>query len=149
MDLKLKIMQNEYWWGGAVEHGSKMPLSADSDYYIDARVNPTANQFNGVFLSSEGRYIVFAGGAEVRVKDGEISVKNAEGGAWGYGSAVKDKEEYLARLRGLFAAAKKMPLVGYCYTQLTDVQQEVNGLLKEDRTPKVPLEEIRKINEID
>ena len=28
-------------------------------------------------------------------------------------------------------------------------QQEVNGLLKEDRTPKVPLEEIRKINEIE
>ncbi len=74
---------------------------------------------------------------------------DAEGGAWGYGSAVKDKEEYLACLRGLFAAAKKMPLVGYCYTQLTDVQQEVNGLLKEDRTPKVPLEEIRKINELD
>ena len=42
-----------------------------------------------------------------------------------------------------------MPLVGYCYTQLCDVQQEVNGLLKEDRTPKVPLEEIKKINEED
>ena len=68
------------------------------------------------------------------------------GEAWGYGSAVQDKAEYLSRLRSLFTAAKKMPIVGYCYTQLTDVQQEVNGLLKEDRTPKVPLEEIRKIN---
>ena len=70
-----------------------------------------------------------------------------KGEAWGYGNAVKDEAEYLARLRSLFTAAKKMPLVGYCYTQLCDVQQEVNGLLKEDRTPKVPLEEIRKINE--
>ena len=70
-----------------------------------------------------------------------------QGEAWGYGSAVRDGTEYLARLRALFAAAKKMPLVGYCYTQLTDVQQEVNGLLKEDRTPKIALEEIRKINE--
>ena len=60
---------------------------------------------------------------------------------------MSSAEEYLARLRSLFEAAKKMPLVGYCYTQLTDVQQEVNGLLKEDRTPKVPIEEIRKINE--
>ena len=60
---------------------------------------------------------------------------------------MKDEAEYLARLRSLFSAAKKMPIAGYCYTQLCDVQQEVNGLLKEDRTPKVPLEEIRKINE--
>ena len=70
-----------------------------------------------------------------------------KGEAWGYGSAAKDEAEYLARLRSLFRAAKKMPLIGYSYTQLCDVQQEVNGLLKEDRTPKVPLEEIRKINE--
>ncbi len=70
-----------------------------------------------------------------------------QGEAWGYGSAVRDEAEYAARLRALFAAAKKMPLVGYCYTQLTDVQQEVNGLLKEDRMPKIALEEIRKINE--
>lgn len=72
-----------------------------------------------------------------------------KGEAWGYGCAVKDEAEYLARLRSLFTAAKKMPILGYCYTQLTDVQQEVNGLLKEDRTPKVPLEEIRKLNEIE
>ncbi len=72
-----------------------------------------------------------------------------KGEAWGYGCAVKDEAEYLARLRSLFTAAKKMPILGYCYTQLTDVQQEVNGLLKEDRTPKVALEEIRKLNEIE
>lgn len=74
---------------------------------------------------------------------------DAKGGAWGYGSSVKDSKEYLGRLRSLFIAAKKMPVIGYCYTQLTDVQQEVNGLLKEDRSPKVPVEEIRKINEIE
>lgn len=74
---------------------------------------------------------------------------DATGEAWGYGNGVKDGKEYLSRLRALFTAAKKMPVIGYCYTQLTDVQQEVNGLLKEDRTPKVPLEEIRKINEIE
>ena len=72
---------------------------------------------------------------------------DAAGEAWGYGSAVKDGAEYLARLRSLFSAAKRMPIAGYCYTQLTDVQQEVNGLLKEDRTPKVLTEEIRRINE--
>lgn len=34
---------------------------------------------------------------------------------------------------------------GFCYTQLTDVEQETNGLVTYDRTPKVPLEQIREI----
>ncbi len=34
---------------------------------------------------------------------------------------------------------------GFCYTQLTDVMQETNGLLREDRTPKLPLEKLKKI----
>ena len=34
---------------------------------------------------------------------------------------------------------------GYCYTQLTDVMQEVNGLLTMDREPKLPLETLYKI----
>ena len=36
-------------------------------------------------------------------------------------------------------------LCGYVWTQLTDVQQEINGLLYFDRTPKLPLEQIRTV----
>ena len=35
---------------------------------------------------------------------------------------------------------------GTCYTQLTDVFQEVNGLLDMERNPKADLAEIRRIN---
>ena len=35
---------------------------------------------------------------------------------------------------------------GYCYTQLTDVFQEVIGLLDTDRNPKTSIDEIRRIN---
>lgn len=49
-------------------------------------------------------------------------------------------------LAGLTAALTSHPYVcGFCYTQLTDVEQEQNGLLKYDRTPKFDLEAIRKI----
>ena len=34
---------------------------------------------------------------------------------------------------------------GFCYTQLTDVMQEVNGLLDMDRNPKAPLERLKEI----
>lgn len=37
--------------------------------------------------------------------------------------------------------------VGHCYTQLTDVQQEVNGLLTADRELKVDPSEIKRILE--
>ena len=36
-------------------------------------------------------------------------------------------------------------IAGYCYTQLTDVEQEVNGLLTIDRQPKADLERLRQI----
>jgi len=39
-------------------------------------------------------------------------------------------------------------LSGFCYTQLTDVEQEINGLLTYDRKPKCNLEEIKRINDI-
>ncbi len=34
---------------------------------------------------------------------------------------------------------------GFCYTQLTDVEQEINGLLTHDRHPKADLARIREI----
>jgi hypothetical protein len=37
-------------------------------------------------------------------------------------------------------------LAGFCYTQLTDTEQETNGLLRADRTPKLDLEKVRAIN---
>ena len=62
---------------------------------------------------------------------------------WGYGEAPKTREEFLSRLKGLtdvILDSKKM--FGLCYTQLTDVEQEQNGLYTYDRKAKFPAEEI-------
>lgn len=57
---------------------------------------------------------------------------------WGYGKCVNSKEEYAERLIGMFKGLQSIPfLEGYCFTQVTDVQQEINGLLTEDRKPKI------------
>ena len=67
---------------------------------------------------------------------------------WGYGKSVKTDEEYINRLTSLFDAIKNVKEVsGYCYTQITDVRQEINGLLTMDRTPKVNPEIIKSIQE--
>ena len=57
--------------------------------------------------------------------------------AWGYGDRPRSEAEYLARYRGLTEALLRHPrMCGFCYTQLTDVEQEVNGLYTYDRHPK-------------
>lgn len=56
---------------------------------------------------------------------------------WGYGNNPKTPEEFKARLEGLCKAMLDNPRVaGFCYTQLTDVEQERNGVFYYDRTPK-------------
>jgi hypothetical protein len=59
----------------------------------------------------------------------------------------KTEDAALERLRGLYLGISKVPgFVGICYTQLTDVEQEINGLMTYDRKPKFPPEKIREIN---
>lgn len=77
---------------------------------------------------------------------GGIAFVNAQkGDAWGYGNGVKDEKELLERLKQLVDGILSTEFQGYCYTQLTDVQQEVNGLLYPNRTPKVDLQSLKMI----
>ena len=71
---------------------------------------------------------------------------NSERG-WGYGNQVKTVEEFIERFRSITQAIKNLPyMVGYCYTQITDVQQEVNGLMTIDRERKIDPKIIRDID---
>jgi hypothetical protein len=66
--------------------------------------------------------------------------------SWGYGSRVRDEEEFYARFAGLVAVLLDDPeMFGACYTQLTDVLQEHNGLYRFDRTPKFDTARIREV----
>lgn len=61
---------------------------------------------------------------------------------YGYGQ-VRTAEEFLETYRRLTAAlASSALLSGFCYTQLTDTLQETNGLLRDDRTPKIDITRI-------
>jgi hypothetical protein len=63
-----------------------------------------------------------------------------------YGS-VDTNEELVAKYRDLMEGIASLPfLAGFCYTQLTDIEQEINGLLTYDRRAKVPPEEVAEIH---
>jgi hypothetical protein len=64
--------------------------------------------------------------------------------SWGYGDRPKTLEEYYQRFTSLCAILLDNPLLfGYCYTQLTDVYQEQNGIYSFDRQVKFDLTPIR------
>ncbi len=66
---------------------------------------------------------------------------------WGY-SLLRDEEQFYRNYEALVNVMLDNPrIMGFCYTQLTDVEQEVNGLYRYDRTPKFDADRIRKINE--
>lgn len=71
------------------------------------------------------------------VKEGEDS--------WGYGDRPKNIEEFYDRFERLCAILlNDVNMFGYCYTQLTDIYQEQNGIYKYDRSLKFDMERIRK-----
>jgi beta-galactosidase/beta-glucuronidase len=66
---------------------------------------------------------------------------------WGY-TTVKNTEEFLSEYKHIIDQIYQSKAIhGFCYTQLTDVEQEINGLLTYDRKPKCEINEIKKIND--
>lgn len=66
--------------------------------------------------------------------------------AWGYGDRPRSAKEFIERFRKLTEALLNNPaMAGLCYTQLTDVEQEVNGLYTFVRRPKFDPATIRNI----
>ena len=64
--------------------------------------------------------------------------------SWGYGDRPKSVEEFYDRFAKLCATLLDDPkMFGYCYTQLTDVFQEQNGIYRFDRRGKFEMRRIR------
>lgn len=73
-------------------------------------------------------------------------IMEKDSSAWGYGKSVEGEEEFFARLRGLTdVLLDNGKIFAFCYTQLTDVEQEQNGLLTYGRKFKFAPEKYRDI----
>ena len=156
LDATRLVIDNDGW-----EHTDMTDLFAIHDYarwgeqiyekYKDigepgARIPDNARaalipgyQYNGtpVYLSEFGGIAFIPPGHQVPKE------------AWGYSGVEKTPEAALARLRGLYEAIAKIPaFAGLCYTQLTDVEQEVNGLLTYDRKVKFDVKQVKAINDL-
>lgn len=69
--------------------------------------------------------------------------------SWGYGNIPQTPEEFYTRLESQVKALKDAKhVMGFCYTQLTDVEQEKNGIYYYNRTPKLDMKRIKAIFEL-
>jgi len=77
---------------------------------------------------------------------GGISYQKSNWEGWGYSNATSD-DDFAKRYHEVVSAILESPLIqGFCYTQIADVEQEINGLLTYDRKPKIDPSIIRAIN---
>ena len=96
----------------------------------------------------EGQPVVLTecGGIALTSEAGDAKTNVTDGKEWGYTSTSKEKflEEYGRIIDAIYDSDM---MQGFCYTQLTDVEQEMNGLLTRDHQLKFDPAEIKKIND--
>lgn len=113
-----------------------------SEYYSDINFFNTGSARTGhPYLVPGESY----GGQPVMLT--EFGGKRIEGSdGWGYDLPAESTEKYIADIKSDIENILNTPtFCGYCYTELTDVYQETNGLLRMDRTPKADVEQLAEI----
>lgn len=110
----------------------------------DMKVLNNLKEYNGKHRLFADGY-KYEGQPVIMSEYGGIAINSEEG--WGYGKQVEDEKELIERFDKLTKAIKDIPYIsGYCYTQLTDVQQEINGLMDSERNYKIDSNIIRNVN---
>ena len=151
-DSSRLIVGNDGW-----EH-TKTDILTIHDYtqdhnLIKGRYTDVDKGVNDVFSVTSGRKNYSQGyeylGEPIMISEyggAAFSQEEQLDGEWGYGQRLTSKEAVLQRFKELTLTIMDLEGVcGFCYTQLSDVEQEVNGLLDHEHNYKFPPEEIRKI----
>ena len=101
---------------------------------------------DGTFIDKFSDRQEYKKGQPVFVSEYGGMTLNTEEHTWGY-SVMNDMEQFYRTYQGLTDALLDNPCIcGFCYTQLTDVEQERNGVYFYDRRPKLDADRIRAIN---
>ena len=114
------------------------------NHTIEPGVEPYRNMKDKKYLAKyDGQpYMIDEFGGLPWIKESERS------SSWGYGSNIDKIEDFYNILDKQIDALKACKhIVGFCYTQMTDVEQEKNGIYYYDRTSKFDTERLKKIFE--
>lgn len=143
LDTSRPVVSNDGW-----EH-AKTDLLAVHDYRDEREISESYATPEAAVAAEPAKRPVYVAGHGYRgeplliTEFGGIAFDSEAG--WGY-STVANEGEFLERYEALIRALLSSETVqGFCYTQLTDVEQEKNGLLTFDRQPKADPARVREI----
>ena len=105
-----------------LNRGENVPIKLPKRWELEEFGKPTfISEYGGIYWNPEE----------------EHGIDKTHVGSWGYGDAPQTQEEFVARFKGQTEAFLFHPRMGaLCYTQLTDVEQEQNGLYTYHREAK-------------
>ncbi len=145
LDPTRPVVSNDGWEHATTDlctlhdYGSPAELAGryrTLDWTLDPRARPRPAYRPGYSHHGEPVIVTEFGGVAL-----------AGGGGFGW-SEVRNAEELLSTYAELVEALMAPgPVEGFCYTQLTDVEQERNGLLTFDRKPKIDPALIRPVTQ--
>lgn len=147
LDQTRFVISNDGW-----TH-TKSDIITIHDYTSDSeKLADTYKDLPSIINSFPGNRPLFAKGYEydgapfIVSEFGGISYKVDDTDGWGYTTA-EHEEDFLKAYEGVITPLLRSKYVkGFVYTQLTDVEQEINGLMTYDRVFKVAPEKILQIN---
>lgn len=146
LDPTRAVSGNDGW-----EQTSHTDIMTLHDYALMPSTIHRYDDLDGVIHgAAEGRAALARGheykGQPVMMTEyGGVAYDN-NGTGWGYYNTANSEEQFLQRIGPITEyLIKSEKFAGFCYTQLTDVMQEKNGLLDAHRRPKVAPEKLRTI----
>ena len=71
-NMKTKIKENEFWWGGVIHEGRLMPFGNHTEYRVNLAEKSAGNQSAPFFLSTAGRYLYSEKPFEISFENGNI-----------------------------------------------------------------------------
>jgi beta-galactosidase/beta-glucuronidase len=128
----------------SVHNYKRDPQQLIADFTFTPGKEPYRNQPDKTYLAHYAGqpYIVDEFGGLPWIKESERST------SWGYGEQIKSLDDFYRFLQLEVDALKASKhVVGFCYTQITDVEQEKNGIYYYDRTPKFDTQLLKAIFE--
>jgi hypothetical protein len=147
IDQTRPVLSNDGW-----EH-TISDICGIHNYTTPEEMEKAYENVENAISTTPANRVIYANGFSYRgepiliTEYGGIAYKADHAEGWGY-SAVKSAEDLVQEYKKVTDVLFNSPIIqGFCYTQLTDVEQEINGLLTYNREPKCNLSKIKEIND--
>ncbi len=146
LDSTRPVIGNDGWESVATDIIGIHDYSSDPDVIRHRYGNPDAEKLHRERPGGRLLWVgeaVHTGQPIMLTEFGGIAFSDDPANTWGY-SRQRNATDFAAAFAAIMHAVDSQPVfAGFCYTQFSDTYQETTGLVFADRTPKIPIEQIR------